>query len=260
MGKKKSVVLMVLLTIVIVVLCGLMLVPFPVSETDSWKPPVLRYDLSTDLGGGYYAYYYPEGVIPETEDFESGKTADDYLKVGSLYLSKDAELGIVEDGEVTQDFKDAFDAAAKAITARYESKSALGNGYSESRVSIVDNYSIRVELPMAASDQDNADVNKASATLSLFSYTGEMTLEKGTSTASELVEEMKDGATKQRSRGKAAGDGFATVKVSVPVTIQRSTGRPNRTSPPRIPAAYSPSAPRRVKPRLSRLRLSARRQ
>ena len=194
MGKKKSVVLMVLLTIVIVVLCGLMLIPFPVSETDSWKPPVLRYDLSTDLGGGYYAYYYPEGVIPETEDFESGKTADDYLKVGGLYLSKDEELGIVENGKVTQDFKDAFNAAAKAITARYESKSALGNGYSESRVSIVDNYSIRVELPVAASDQDNADVDKASATLSLFSYTGEMTLEKGTSSSSELVEEMKDGA------------------------------------------------------------------
>ena len=195
MGKKKSVVLMVLLTIVIVALCALTMFPvFTIpgtSEVKKWNPVVLQYDLGVDLGGGYYAYYYPEGVIPETEDFESGKTEDDYLKVGGLYLDKDEDLGIVENGEVTQEFKDAFNAMAKEITARYEKKSALGKGYSEARVSIVDEYSIRVELPMAANDQDNADVNKASATLSLFAYTGEMTLEKG----GELVEEMQDGAT-----------------------------------------------------------------
>ena len=69
MGKKKSVVLMVLLTIVIFVLTALTVFPmFSIPGTvQKWNPVVLQYDLGSDLGGGYYAYYYPEGVISETE-------------------------------------------------------------------------------------------------------------------------------------------------------------------------------------------------
>ena len=57
MGKKKSIVLMVLLTIVIVVLCAITVVPsFAIPGTvKSWNPVVMQYDLGTDLGGGYYA-------------------------------------------------------------------------------------------------------------------------------------------------------------------------------------------------------------
>ena len=67
MGKKKSVALMVFLTIVMIALCGLVLFPsVPVGVKD-WKPVVSQYDFSTELDGGYYAYYYPEGVIPATK-------------------------------------------------------------------------------------------------------------------------------------------------------------------------------------------------
>ena len=71
MGKKKSTILMVLLTIVMVVL--LFITAFPtmtIPFTDGvkiWNPAVTQYDLGADLGGGYYAYYYPVGVISETE-------------------------------------------------------------------------------------------------------------------------------------------------------------------------------------------------
>ena len=70
MGKKKSVVLMTLLTIVIVVLCAITAFPafsFPGKSVKKWNPAVMQYDLGMDLGGGYYAYYYPEGVITENE-------------------------------------------------------------------------------------------------------------------------------------------------------------------------------------------------
>ena len=60
---------MVLLTIVIVVLCAITVVPsFTIPGTVKiWNPVVKQYDLGADLDGGYYAYYYPTGVISETE-------------------------------------------------------------------------------------------------------------------------------------------------------------------------------------------------
>ena len=69
MGKKKSIVLMVLLTIVIVALCALTIFPsFAIPGTVKiWNPVVKQYDLGADLNGGYYAYNYPTGVISEIE-------------------------------------------------------------------------------------------------------------------------------------------------------------------------------------------------
>ena len=81
MGKKKSVVLTVLITIVMVALLVLTAFPsFTIPGTEGiklWNPAVMQFDLGMDLGGkhvadsrvggGYYAYYYPEGVISEVE-------------------------------------------------------------------------------------------------------------------------------------------------------------------------------------------------
>ena len=54
MGKKKSVVLMVLLTIVIVALCLITAFPaFAVPGTvKKWNPAVKQYDFGADLSGG----------------------------------------------------------------------------------------------------------------------------------------------------------------------------------------------------------------
>ena len=85
MGKKKSVVLLTLITIVIVVLCAMIVVPsfeLPFlwnGAVSEWNPVVKTYDLGADLGGGYYTYYYPEGIISETEykdECESFEDAD----------------------------------------------------------------------------------------------------------------------------------------------------------------------------------------
>ncbi|MBO5240357.1 MAG: hypothetical protein J6B56_02905 [Clostridia bacterium] len=181
MGKKKSVVLMVLLTIVIVVLTALTVFPaFPIPGTvQKWNPVVLQYDLGADLGGGYYAYYYPEGVVSETEyndnlavlvGEEKTEYEESYVRVdgSTLYFSVDEKLGVTDGEALTQEFKDEFNAAAKEIAARFEAK-----GYSDYRVAVVEGYALRVELP--ASEPSD----KASAAFSLLANTGELTLTKG---------------------------------------------------------------------------------
>lgn len=203
MGKKKSVVLMTLLTIVIVVLCAITAFPsFYIPGSDKvkkWNPAVLQYDLSMDLGGGYYAYYYPEGVISENE-YESNLLAlqgDDeevkaerekfvasYKKHGGLYLSTDPEDGIMENGAITEEFKTEFKAAEKEIRARYEAKD-----YAEYRVSVVDSYALRIELPASENTDNQTSAQYASQALSLLALTGDLTIEKGGETVDELKEE-----------------------------------------------------------------------
>lgn len=193
MGKKKSVVFMVILTIVIVALCAITVFPaFAVPGTvKKWNPAVLQYDLGSDLGGGYYAYYYPEGVISETE-YENNLAAkeeegeeeyndykDSYLSHKGLYLSKDEQYDIVSGDEVTEEFKTAFQAAAEEISARYKKK-----GYSDYRVSVVDDYAIRIELPAS-------EVN-ASTALQYLCYTGDITIEKG----GEVIDELEEDGAK----------------------------------------------------------------
>ena len=164
MGKKKSVVLMVLLTIVIVALCAITLFPaFTVPGTvDKWNPVTLQYDLGADLGGGYYAYYYPEGVISETEykdnlpEGQAGDEAydeyvDSYLRHGGFYVETDPDLGLVEadGGELvlSKSFKDSFNDAVNVISTRFAKKE-----YSDYRVSVVDDVAVRVEIPASEYD------------------------------------------------------------------------------------------------------------
>ncbi len=172
---------MVLLTIVILVLTALTVFPaFPIPGTvQKWNPVVLQYDLGSDLGGGYYAYYYPEGVVSETEYNSNlavldGEEKTDYeesyvqIEGSTLYFSTDEKLGLTENGALTKEFKDEFNAAAKEIAARFEAK-----GYSDYRVAVVEGYALRIEIP--ASEVSN----KASTAFSLLANTGELTLSKG---------------------------------------------------------------------------------
>ena len=182
MGKKKSVVLMILLTIVIVVLSCLTVFPsFSIPETvKEWNPSIMQYDLGADLGGSYYAYYYPEGVITEAEYEElDAEEQKDYLQNGSLYLSKDPSYNLVSAGEVMEDFKTEFAKAVEVISARYAAK-----GYSDYSVSVIDDYALKIELP-------KSEANVATV-LTYFSYTQKMTLVMG----GDTVEELKGKETK----------------------------------------------------------------
>ncbi len=193
MGKKKSVVLMVLLTIVIVVLCAITVFPtFAVPGTvKKWTPAVMQYDLGSDLGGGSYAYYYPTGVISETEyknnlDAKTGEEKteyeESYVAHKGLYLLTDAsgDKNYVYAGDaVLEDFKSEFAKAKEEIIARFKAK-----GLSDYRVSVVDDYALKVELP--------ASETSASLAYNYFAKTGDLTIEKG----GEKIEQLKDADAK----------------------------------------------------------------
>ena len=198
MGKKKSVVLITLISIVVAFLCVLTMfpsfgIPFPVDGSyKTWNPVVNQFALSSDLGGGYYTYYYPQGVIPASEyennyenisdTTEKEEYENSYVAWKGLYLEK-AETSIFDDEEtasvdtISQEFKTQFAKATDLLVSRIEAK-----GYSASRVSVVDDYAIRVELPAS-------EVNYATA-FQIFANVGELELQKG----GEVLKELDDAA------------------------------------------------------------------
>ncbi len=214
MGKKKSVVLMILITIVTVALCALTIfpafdIPFLVNGLPkSWNPVVLQYDLGSDFGGGYYTYYYPEGVITEA-DYDSLSEDDkaDYVEHKGLYLSKDEDLGIFDSdaddltgADVTEEFANGFKAAADKVAARLAKK-----GYSDYSVSVVDDYALRVSLP--ASEAVAANV------LSLFANSDGLVVKKGT----ENIADLEDADLSDYIKGFSSGvtNGFAYIQVNL---------------------------------------------
>lgn len=206
MGKKKSVVLLTLITIVILVFCAISAIPsFPLSvfKKDSvkvWKPATAQYDLDADLSGGQYTHYYPEGVISALEydavkeekqakvdqagisdeqkaeyQAELDEYVSSYTPHKGLYLSTDTELDIVKfdsttnEYYVTEGFKAAFKDTANAVAKRFEAR-----GYSAYRVSVVDDYALKAELPASEAN--------AVTVFSYFAYTGEFTIASDTET------------------------------------------------------------------------------
>ena len=133
MGKKKSVVLIVLSTIVLAALVFISVASFPLGTPYYFQPLLGLIDLSTDLGGGYYTVYYPEGVISEKEydalvaDYEArletpdtsdnvADPADEYTRHGGVYLSADITAS---DGSVTERFAAEFDTAYRILQERF---------------------------------------------------------------------------------------------------------------------------------------------
>ena len=205
MGKKKSVVLIVLISIVMFVLAVITAFPkFTIPGTNGvkeWNPAVLQYDLGSDFGGGYYAYYYPQGVITETEYKENVEalTGDElkeykssYKKYGatSLYLSTNADDGIFTEGNkerVSEAFTKAFDKAVELVTERFEARAAkTGSSYS---VSVVDDYAIRVQISSGENSKDMSSSEYASQAFSLFSLTDKLYFMQGEEVVSQLVDE-----------------------------------------------------------------------
>ena len=213
MGKKKSVVIMTLLTIVIAALCFITAfpafrLPWSANKKDSWNPAVLQFDVGRDFGSGYYTYYYPNGVIAETEyetDLRYYQTAlaeaeiegdqkkidaareelEDYQAayvgvegVKGLYFSTDEDDGILEKNDndewvVSADFDAAFCKAANEVKNRYAAKE-----YEYQNVAIVNKYVLRVELgagEKTETDSAKDPATSASQAFTLFNMFGEFT-------------------------------------------------------------------------------------
>ena len=213
MGKKKSVVLITLLTIVIAALCVITAfpafrLPWSANKKDSWNPAVLQFDVGRDFGDGYYTYYYPNGVISENEyetdllgyqaaydeavssgvqkDIDEAADALEEYKaayagvegVNGLYFSTDEDDGVLTQNDngtwsVSADFNVAFNKAVNEVKSRYAAKE-----YEYHSVAIVNDYVVRVEL--GAGEKTETQSSKepaanASQAFTLFNMFGEFT-------------------------------------------------------------------------------------
>ena len=196
MGKKKSAALIILITVVLVGLIFMSVATFPVSDVNRYNSLLSIIDLGSDLGGGYTAVYYPEGVISQEEynrlvenydsAVEEGENADDpadlYKPYKGVYLSVEDNVydETAEDG-VSQDFRTEFESAFRALQYRFEQKS-----YSAYSVKLQDDFTIRVDVPYT---QENA-----SDMFTMMSYGGNLLFTDGSSNEMEITSEYVTGA------------------------------------------------------------------
>ena len=219
MGKRKSVVLMILLTIVIVVLTAITAFPsfaFPGSSVKGWNPAINQYDLGADLGGGYYVYCYPKGVISETEYKDNvsllqGKELEEYQASykahngGNLYLDVD----IFEDAKTMEAIKEDFNDAKKEIVERFKAKN-----YSDYRISVVDDYALKVELPASEAATKDGNIAVIGQTVSLFTLTGDFTIQQGGVTVDALKDNKPSEVVKSVSVDTQYGVPYLKIKFT----------------------------------------------
>ncbi len=146
MGKGKSVLLIVLVTVVLAGLLFIGFTPsFPVGVND-FGSLLSNIDLGTDLGGGYTTVYYPEGVMSKSDyDIEDAETQEDYTQYKGIYLSD--EIYDAESGRATDEFAAEFDRAFAAVADRYEQM-----GFVNCSVVKENDYTIRVSIPHLSDD------------------------------------------------------------------------------------------------------------
>ena len=193
MGKKKSVVLMVIISIVLIALTLFTVCPtfsFPWNEgLHGWNGVLeTNVDFGSDYKDGYYAYYYPEGVISEAEYKDNYNDSEDkeeyanrFIQCGGLYLDKEADF-ITEKDSVSEEFATEMEALRDLIAFRFVQK-----GFTQYSVSLVDSYAIRVEIP--AWDVEQSSVLQMQSTLQSFAQIGKLTLKANGEVVEEFAEE-----------------------------------------------------------------------
>ncbi len=192
MGKKRSVVFFVLITLVLAALCVWCTVSFPAGiETYNSVFSVVKKDPS--LGGSHTGTYYPDGVISaveyETNVNSYGAGAESAKQeyeekysvygTGAIYLEKEKALNA--DGSVKESFQSDFLATVNAVRERYEASAIEG-----AKVEVVNDYTIRVTAPSSLES-----VTGTNGLFSTFSYTGEVTVKNGDTVLVENSDEMK---------------------------------------------------------------------
>lgn len=217
MGKKKSAIFLILITIVIAVLCVASTVSFPlpnsVKEYHSFVD-VIKKDAA--IGGGYTTVYYPEGVI-SAEEYENNSAAygtnteekekyrNEYAPYadGAIYLKKETVLD--ESGEaVSEAFKTSFQNTVKALEERFEAKHLEGV-----RLEVCDGYTVRVTLPTT--------VESPSLLLGAFAYSGELSVAFG-SESDKIIEETARHSVSEYIKGASSRVAQDTAYVIIDFT------------------------------------------
>ena len=218
MGKKKSVALIVVITIVLVALIFISVATFAIPSTVKIFNSLLStVDLGTDLGGGYYTVYYPDGVISqdeyemirvqyeeaknEGEDLNAYDNPEDYTKYKGVYLSDEITD---EDGKVTESFQAEFDSAFQALQKRFEQK-----GFVDYSVKLQDDYTVLVQIPYTN--------ESASDLFDQFAYSGSLIFsDTAEGTASKNV--LLEGDSRYVKKASAAGNAESGYAVAVHFT------------------------------------------
>ena len=214
MGKKKSVALIVIVTVVLLGLLFISITPtFPVKTPYSLQSLLNTVRLGADLGGGYGAVYYPEGVISaeeyagEVARYESGEgtdPAEQYVANGGVYL--DSEKVLDENGEVLESFKTEFETAYRVFKQRFEDKN-----FTDCSVWVEDGYTIRVEV------SDVSQKETVSNVFSVLAYSGELYFsDTDTSTNSKNV--LMTGGSEHISRADVVDLGDSGYGIAVHLT------------------------------------------
>lgn len=230
MGKKKSVLLLVLYTLLIALLCVVCLVSFNFGPKGSRKFDSILNSIAKDAdlggvytasevysGGGYSAVYYPEGVISAKQYANDlGGIADEAERAeyeakyraaanGALYLEVGTACG--ENGEVLESFSKAFSAAVEMITDRFSRLNEDGT-----RVAVRDGYTIEVFLPEMMDGEYFA--------ISRFVFTGELGVRYGASedAATDVFRIQKGETVADYVKGVSAGSSAGTHFVALRFT------------------------------------------
>ena len=245
MGKKKSVLCILFMTLLIAVMCFFSTVSFVESDGFTYWNSTTRVTakdatLGNTLtggkhyyGGGYSAVYYPDGVISSkqyeddlaviTDQDKRDEYVGNYLPYGALYLEKEKICG--ENGAVTEEFKQSFADAVEAMRAR------LGSLHKDGlRLDVADEYTVRIFIPQNIVAQETGTrMNMAggSAAADLFSVlenTGTLTVYGGSSSdsanASKLLPENKRGVEitdyvkGARVRTAASGTDYIVISLT----------------------------------------------
>jgi hypothetical protein len=115
-----------------------------------WNPAVLQYDLGSDFGGGYYAYYYPQGVISKTE-YEQNEQGLLAAKEQADKAVKDAEAAYY--GSTTEEDKPALKDALDKATQKAEACDAEWREYT-SAYKLYKSYDSNTSLYFSTNPED----------------------------------------------------------------------------------------------------------
>ncbi len=227
MGKKKSAILITLLTLVIAALCFICTVSFSYGTDGMYTfNSILRttakdadlggiYGANGYKGGGISVTYYPEGVITakeytdnigayadETEREEYENSYVPYLG-GTLYLDKEDVCG--NGTEPTEEFKTAFENTLQILQDRYALLKKDG-----AELAVKDDYTVRVFLPQMM------DASLVAFTVN--SYTGDFSVRYGSdaATAPEILPALRKKTIDdyfKRAYSRTSADGTSYVAL-----------------------------------------------
>lgn len=218
MSKAKSVAITVILALIMAVAAFFAFVSFPITnKAERYNSILSNIHLGADYTGYAYTTLYPEGVYTaeEYQDFveeyaetqEGTNPAEEYTKVGGLYVKNETYSDLTE-------LKAQVEADAESLNARFGQK-----GYSSYSVAVEDGISIKISVPTNfsyaeyvenAEDSRSTTLSSATYTLSRLISSGELTLR----TSDESIEDDSGTTYNMTSRGKDEWTDTATVTDS----------------------------------------------